>query len=84
MESEAGVRGVTVSCSALKISHRDVFLTASFEEVNVKVHFLYMRVDEHILLALNQRQNHPIKVDMLGGQLAILEAPLNIENDAEG
>jgi gluconokinase len=64
---KGGARGVIVVCSALKKSYRDIFRGASLGDVSVRVHFLYMRVDEHILLErLNQRQDHPMKADMLG------------------
>lgn len=68
--------GVIVTCSALKRKYRDVLRIAAYNNHNVLVHFIYLRVDEDILVArVNARQGHYMKSTMVHSQMEMLEEP---------
>ncbi|EEP80514.1 conserved hypothetical protein [Uncinocarpus reesii 1704] len=68
--------GVIVTCSALKHKYRDVIRVAAYDHPSVRIHFIYLRADEQILLQrVRQRQGHYMKSDMVHSQLQNLEEP---------
>ncbi|SLM40981.1 thermoresistant gluconokinase family protein [Lasallia pustulata] len=68
--------GVVVTCSALKRKYRDVMRIAAYNNHNVLIHFIYLRVDEDILVArVKARQGHYMKSTMVHSQLEMLEEP---------
>ena len=68
--------GVVVTCSALKRKYRDVLRIAAYNNHNVLVHFIYLRVNEDILVArVNARQGHYMKSTMVHSQMEMLEEP---------
>ncbi|KAI1911214.1 hypothetical protein LOZ58_000190 [Ophidiomyces ophidiicola] len=72
----AGVAGVVVTCSALKHKYRDVMRVAAYRHPSVRIHFLYLRADEQLLLQrLRARRGHYMKPAMVQSQLQLLEEP---------
>ncbi|EFW21376.1 thermoresistant gluconokinase [Coccidioides posadasii str. Silveira] len=68
--------GVIVTCSALKHKYRDVIRVAAYDHPSVRIHFIYLRADEQILLQrVKQRKGHYMKSDMVQSQLENLEEP---------
>jgi len=71
-----GADGVIVSCSALKHKYRDVIRVARYNDHDVRVHFIYLRASEEILLRRVQaRKGHFMKPAMVRSQLETLEEP---------
>ena len=71
-----------MSCSALKRKYRDVIRVAAYGTPYIRIHFIYLRLDENSLLErLEKRRGHYMKSDMLESQLQILEAPDPAERD---
>ncbi|KAJ6089712.1 hypothetical protein N7467_004928 [Penicillium canescens] len=84
--------GVVVACSALKQKYRDVMRVAAYGSPNVQIHFVYLKLDEAVLLQrVTQRQSHYMKSSMVQSQLAALEEPkgewdaitINVEGSVE-
>ncbi|KAJ6004454.1 hypothetical protein N7499_000521 [Penicillium canescens] len=84
--------GVVVACSALKRKYRDVMRVAAYGSPNVQIHFVYLKLDEAVLLQrVTQRQSHYMKSSMVQSQLAALEEPkgewdaitINVEGSVE-
>ena len=84
--------GVVVACSALKQKYRDVMRVAAYGSPNVQIHFVYLKLDEAVLLQrVTQRQSHYMKSSMVQSQLAALEEPkgewdaitINVEGPVE-
>jgi gluconokinase len=84
--------GVVVACSALKQKYRDVMRVAAYGSPNVQIHFIYLKLDENVLLQrVTQRQSHYMKSSMVQSQLAALEEPkgewdaitINVEGSME-
>ncbi len=73
----AALNGVVVTCSALKRKYRDVIRIASYNDHDVLVHFIYLRVaDEKTLLErVGARQGHYMKSSMVHSQMEMLEEP---------
>ncbi|CAG8918090.1 unnamed protein product [Penicillium salamii] len=68
--------GVVVACSALKRKYRDVMRVAAYGSSSVRIHFVYLKLDEDVLLQrVTQRQSHYMKSSMVQSQLAALEEP---------
>ena len=68
--------GVVVSCSALKQKYRDVMRVAAYGTPLVQIHFVYLKLDERVLLQrVNQREAHYMKSGMVHSQLQALEEP---------
>ncbi|KAI9932941.1 hypothetical protein ASPWEDRAFT_100230 [Aspergillus wentii DTO 134E9] len=68
--------GVVVACSALKQKYRDVMRVAAYGSPSVQIHFIYLRLDESILLQrVQQRSSHYMKSSMVQSQLQTLEEP---------
>jgi gluconokinase len=68
--------GVVVACSALKQKYRDVMRVAAYGSPVVQIHFIYLKLDEKVLLQrVSQRQEHYMKSTMVQSQLAVLEEP---------
>lgn len=68
--------GVVVTCSALKHKYRDVIRIAHYDHPNVRIHFIYLRADEAVLLERVQaRQGHYMKSSMVHSQFQNLEEP---------
>lgn len=76
-ENPAAPDGVVVTCSALKRKYRDVIRIASYNDHDVLVHFIYLRVaDEKTLLErVRARQGHYMKSSMVHSQIEMLEEP---------
>lgn len=76
-ENPAPPKGVVVTCSALKRKYRDVIRIASYNDHQVLVHFIYLRVaDEKTLLErVTARQGHYMKSSMVHSQVEMLEEP---------
>ncbi|CAG8733162.1 26522_t:CDS:2 [Dentiscutata erythropus] len=71
---------ILVSCSALKISYRNV-LRKNLIEQNIIVWFIYLKVDIQILKErMQKREGHFMEADMLESQFKDLEEPNNEEN----
>lgn len=82
------VAGVVLTCSALKRVYRDVLRGASDEgsskevKLEVRVHFMYLRAREEILLERVQaRKGHYMKAEMVESQYEVLEEPGVEERD---
>lgn len=68
--------GVVVACSALKQKYRDVMRVAAYGTRLVQIHFVYLKLDESVLLQrVNQREAHFMKSEMVHSQLQALEEP---------
>ncbi|KAI9878105.1 MAG: hypothetical protein M1830_001864 [Pleopsidium flavum] len=69
--------GVVVTCSALKRKYRDVIRIASYNNHDVHVHFIYLRVadEETLLERVMARQGHYMKSSMVHSQMEMLEEP---------
>lgn len=70
--------GVIVTCSALKRKYRDVMRVAAYGHPSVRIHFIYLRADEDVLMdRVNKRKNHYMKDNMVHSQVELLEEPVN-------
>ncbi|KAL4933904.1 gluconokinase [Aspergillus undulatus] len=68
--------GVVVACSALKKKYRDVMRVAAYGSPNVRIHFVYLKLDRTELYArVSARQAHYMKPGMVESQLRDLEEP---------
>ncbi|PWY80610.1 carbohydrate kinase [Aspergillus heteromorphus CBS 117.55] len=68
--------GVVVACSALKQKYRDVMRVAAYGSPSVQIHFVYLKLDETMLLQrVRNRQAHYMKSSMVQSQLQDLEEP---------
>jgi gluconokinase len=68
--------GVVVTCSALKHKYRDVIRVAAYDHPSVKIHFVYLRADEEVLLQrVTERKGHYMKSSMVHSQFEMLEEP---------
>ena len=68
--------GVVVTCSALRHRYRDVIRIAAYNDHKVRVHFIYLRADEDILLQrVGARKGHFMKSSMVRSQMEMLEEP---------
>jgi gluconokinase len=68
--------GVIVTCSALKQKYRDVMRVATYNHPDVRIHFVYLRADESVLMQrVNARQGHYMKSSMVHSQFEMLEEP---------
>ncbi|KAL4920218.1 P-loop containing nucleoside triphosphate hydrolase protein [Aspergillus aurantiobrunneus] len=75
-------RGVVVACSALKKKYRDVMRVATYGSPNVRIHFVYLKLDRTTLYArVSARQAHYMKPGMVESQLRDLEEPGSAEWD---
>jgi gluconokinase len=75
-------RGVVVACSALKEKYRDVMRLAAYGTPNVRIHFVYLKLDRSTLFArVSARQAHYMKPGMVESQLKDLEEPGSAEWD---
>ncbi|KAL4787263.1 P-loop containing nucleoside triphosphate hydrolase protein [Aspergillus varians] len=75
-------RGVVVACSALKKKYRDVMRVAAYGSSNVRIHFVYLKLDPKTLYArVSARQAHYMKPGMVESQLKDLEEPGQAEWD---
>ena len=73
---------VVVTCSALKRKYRDVFRIANYHDPSIKVHFVYLAVDEATLQKrVEERVGHYMKADMVHSQMTTLEQPDASEKD---
>lgn len=76
------VPGVIVTCSALKRKYRDVIRVAPYYFPDLRVHFIYLRAPEDVLLQrVKNRQGHYMGADMVHSQVSILELPAADETD---
>ncbi|KAL4953883.1 P-loop containing nucleoside triphosphate hydrolase protein [Aspergillus filifer] len=74
--------GVVVACSALKKKYRDVMRVAAYGSPNVRIHFVYLKLDRTELYArVSARQAHYMKPGMVESQLRDLEEPEGTEWD---
>ncbi|KAL2828898.1 carbohydrate kinase [Aspergillus cavernicola] len=68
--------GVVVACSALKKKYRDVMRVAAYGSPNVRIHFVYLKLDPLVLYQrVSMRQAHYMKPTMVESQLRDLEEP---------
>ncbi|KAK2880686.1 hypothetical protein FQN49_000455 [Arthroderma sp. PD_2] len=68
--------GVVATCSALKQKYRDVIRVAAYGHPSVKIHFIYLRASEEVLLQrVRQRKGHYMKSTMVHSQFEMLEEP---------
>ena len=68
--------GVVVTCSALRHRYRDVIRIAAYNDHKVRVHFIYLRADEHVLMQrVGARKGHFMKSSMVKSQMDMLEEP---------
>ena len=80
--SSQGTSGVIVTCSALKRKYRDVMRVASYHHPAIRVHFIFLRASEAVLMdRVRARQNHYMKDYMVHSQFESLEAPTEEEDD---
>ncbi|PGH16248.1 hypothetical protein AJ80_05271 [Polytolypa hystricis UAMH7299] len=76
LNSSSAPTGVVVTCSALKHKYRDVIRVAAYDHPSVKIHFVYLRASEAVLLQrVMKRNGHYMKSDMVQSQLQTLEEP---------
>lgn len=74
--------GVIVTCSALKRKYRDVMRVAAYHHPDVRVHFVFLKASESVLMdRVRARQNHYMKDYMVRSQFESLEAPTGEEGD---
>ncbi|KAK4506577.1 hypothetical protein PRZ48_000309 [Zasmidium cellare] len=74
--------GVIVTCSALKRKYRDVMRVAAYHHPHVRVHFVFLKASESVLMdRVRARQNHYMKDYMVRSQFESLEAPTGEEKD---
>lgn len=77
--------GVLLTCSALKRKYRDILRLASLQHPSIKVHFVFLRADEALLMdRVRARKNHYMKDYMVRSQFESLEAPAGDEGDVLG
>jgi len=77
-----GANGVVLTCSALKKKYRDVIRVARYNDHDVRVHFIYLRASEELLLQrVKARKGHYMKSSMIKSQLQCLEEPEKKERD---
>ncbi|KAL1973425.1 hypothetical protein VTN31DRAFT_6060 [Thermomyces dupontii] len=68
--------GVIMSCSALKRKYRDVLRIAAYHMPSARVHFIYLRSEESVLVGrLTKRKSHYMSSNMVHSQLEALEDP---------
>ncbi|EFR03729.1 hypothetical protein MGYG_06727 [Nannizzia gypsea CBS 118893] len=68
--------GVVATCSALKHKYRDVIRVAAYGHPTIKIHFIYLRAPEEVLLQrVRQRKGHYMKSTMVHSQFEMLEEP---------
>jgi gluconokinase len=68
--------GVVVACSALKKKYRDVMRVAAYGSPDVRIHFVYLKLEPATLYArVSARQAHYMKQGMVESQLRDLEEP---------
>jgi gluconokinase len=68
--------GVIMTCSALKQKYRDVMRVAAYGHPTVRIHFLYLKADEQLLLKrVHERHSHYMKSSMVHSQFEVLEEP---------
>lgn len=71
-----GTFGVVLTCSALRRRYRDVIRIASYNDAHVRVHFVYLKATEEMLLQrVRERKGHYMKDDMVTSQFRSLEEP---------
>ncbi|EPX70649.1 gluconokinase [Schizosaccharomyces octosporus yFS286] len=76
------VKGLVMTCSALKVAYRDV-LRESLKHRPGSVHFLYLMASKEVLVERTKaRKNHYMKADMVDSQLRDMQAPKEDEKDA--
>lgn len=69
--------GVIVACSALKRKYRDVMRVAAYGHPSVRIHFIYLKADEGVLMdRVAKRKNHYMKSGMVHSQIELLEEPV--------
>lgn len=67
---------VVIACSALKRRYRDILRQASQEQDMIRVHFVFLTLDEKLLRnRIMKRTGHYMKEDMIESQLLALEMP---------
>ena len=67
---------VIVTCSALKQKYRDVIRIANYKRSTIKIHFIYLKVDEVTLQKrVSERKGHYMKAEMVHSQMSALEEP---------
>jgi gluconokinase len=77
--------GVILTCSALKRKYRDILRLASLQHHSIKVHFIFLRASEALLMdRVRARKNHYMKDYMVRSQFESLEAPAEDEGDVVG
>jgi gluconokinase len=77
--------GVILTCSALKRKYRDILRIASLKHPSIRVHFVFLRATEALLMdRVRARQNHYMKDYMVRSQFESLEAPAEDEGDVMG
>lgn len=77
--------GVIVTCSALKRKYRDILRIASLKHPSIKVHFVFLKATEALLMdRVRARKNHYMKDYMVRSQFESLEAPAEDEGDVVG
>ena len=82
LATDPGAPGVVVTCSALKRKYRDVLRVAPYYVQHLRVHFIYLRAPEDVLLQrVANRQGHYMGADMVHSQVSILEMPAADETD---
>jgi gluconokinase len=78
----SGVKGVVLTCSALKRKYRDVIRVAPYFTHDVSLHFIYLHAPEAVLLErVGLRQGHYMGANMVRSQFEILEPPMAEETD---
>lgn len=76
---------VIVTCSALKRKYRDILRIASLKHPSIKVHFVFLKATEALLMdRVRARKNHYMKDYMVRSQFESLEAPAEDEGDVVG
>jgi gluconokinase len=77
--------GVIVTCSALKRKYRDILRIASLKHPSIKVHFVFLKATEALLMdRVRARKNHYMKDYMVRSQFESLDAPAEDEGDVVG
>lgn len=82
LKALATTDGVIVTCSALKRKYRDVMRIAAYHHPDVRVHFVFLKATEALLMdRVRARQGHYMKDYMVRSQFESLEAPTVEESD---
>lgn len=79
--TDPSAENVVLTCSALKLSYRQVFRRATQQHPEIQVHFIFLTAPEEVLIArIKGRKDHFFSGEsMIKSQMATLETPTEKE-----